>query len=105
MIFWQALSSAGTGMVAGDVLGATVAIGGTVLAPAGAAKYLMTNPAFVKWLSTPASQISKDVSAHVARLVAIGQAEPEIQEELRQYYKAIRSYMGYTEPVNEGTAQ
>ena len=105
MIFWQALSSAGTGMVAGDVLGATVAIGGTVLAPAGAAKYLMTNPAFVKWLSTPASQISKDVSAHVARLVAIGQAEPEIQEELRQYYKAIRSYTGYTEPVNEGTAQ
>ena len=81
MIFWQALSSAGTGMVAGDVLGATAAIGGTVLAPAGAAK-LMTNPAVIKWLSTPASQISKDVSAHVARLVAIGQAEPEIQEEL-----------------------
>ena len=104
MIFWQALSSAGTGMVAGDVLGATAAIGGTVLAPAGAAK-LMTNPAVIKWLSTPASQISKDVSAHVARLVAIGQAEPEIQEELRQYYKAIRSYTGYTEPVNEGTAQ
>ena len=104
MIFWQALSSAGTGMVAGDVLGATVAIGGTVLAPAGAAK-VMTNPTFIKWLSTPASQISKDVSAHVARLVAIGQAEPEIQEELRQYYKAIRSYTGYTDPVNEGTAQ
>jgi len=104
MIFWQALSSAGTGMVAGDVLGATMAIGGTVLAPAGAAK-VMTNPTFIKWLSTPASQISKDVSAHVARLVAIGQAEPEIQEELRQYYKAIRSYTGYTEPVNEGTAQ
>jgi tetratricopeptide (TPR) repeat protein len=104
MIFWQALSSAGTGMVAGNVLGATMAIGGTVLAPAFAAK-LMTNPAVIKWLSTPASQISKDVSAHVARLVAIGQAEPEIQEELRQYYKAIRSYTGYTEPVNEGTAQ
>ena len=104
MIFWQALSSAGTGLAAGDVLGAAAAIGGTVLAPAGAAK-LMTNPAVIKWLSTPASQISKDVSAHVARLVAIGQAEPEIQEELRQYYKAIRSYTGYTEPVNEGTAQ
>ena len=104
MIFWQALSSAGTGMVAGDVLGATLAIGGTVLAPAGAAK-LMTKPGFIKWLSTPASQISKDVSAHVARLVTLGQAEPEIQEELRQYYKAIRSYTGYTDPVNEGTAQ
>lgn len=91
-------------MVAGDVLGATAAIGGTVLAPAGAAK-LMTNPAVIKWLSTPASQISKDVSAHVARLVAIGQAEPEIQEELRQYYKAIRSYTGYSEPASEGTEQ
>tara|TARA_R110000744_G_scaffold1990_3_gene7813 strand:- start:1876 stop:4245 length:2370 start_codon:yes stop_codon:yes gene_type:complete len=104
MIFWQALSSAGAGLAAGNVLGASAAIFGTVLAPAGAAK-LMTNPAVIKWLSTPASQISKDVSAHVARLVAIGQAEPEIQEELRQYYKAIRSYTGYTEPVNEGTAQ
>ena len=65
----------------------------------------MTSPAVIKWLSTPASQIAKDVTAHVARLVAIGQAEPEIQEELRQYYKAIRSYTGYDEPVNEGTAQ
>ncbi len=104
MIFWQALTSAGTGLAAGDVLGATLAIGGTVIAPAFAAK-LMTNPAVVKWLATPASQISKDVSAHVARLVAIGQAEPEIQEELRQYYSAIRSYTGYNEPANEGTAQ
>ena len=104
MIFWQALSSAGAGLAAGDVVGAALAIGGTVLAPAGAAK-LMTNPAFIKWLSTPASQISQDVASHVARLVAIGQAEPEIQEELRQYYKAIRSYTGYNEPANEGTAQ
>jgi hypothetical protein len=95
MIFWQALSSAATGLAAGDVLGAAAAIGGTVLAPAFAAK-LMTNPAVIQWLSTPASQISKDVASHVARLVAIGQAQPEIQEEIRQYYKAIRSYTGYT---------
>ena len=104
MIFWQALTSAGTGMAAGDVLGATAAIGGTVLAPAGVAK-LMTNPAFIKWLATPATEISKDVAAHMGRLAALSEAEPEIQEELRQYYKAIRSYTGYTDPVNEGTAQ
>ena len=73
-------------------------------APAFAAK-LMTNPAVIKWLSTPASQISKDVASHVARLVAIGERQPEIQEEIRQYYKAIRSYTGYTEPENQGTAQ
>lgn len=104
IIFWQALTSAGTGMVAGDVLGATTAIAGTVLAPAGVAK-LMTNPAFIKWLATPATEISKDVAAHMGRLAALSEAEPEIQEELRQYYKAIRSYTGYTDPVNEGPAQ
>lgn len=96
MIFWQALTSAGTGMAAGDVLGATAAIGGTVLAPAGVAK-LMTNPAVIKWLATPATEISKDVAAHMGRLVALSAAEPEIQEELRQYYSAIRSLTGYSE--------
>jgi len=104
MVFWGSLTGAAEKVLTGQPGVAAAMVTGSVLAPIGAAK-LMTNPAFVKWLSTPASQISKDVSAHVARLVAIGQAEPEIQEELRQYYKAIRSYTGYTEPVNEGTAQ
>ena len=91
-------------MAAGDVLGATVAIGGTVLAPAGVAK-LMTNPAVIKWLATPATEISKDVAAHMGRLVALSATETEIQEELRQYYSAIRSLTGYSEPANEGTEQ
>jgi hypothetical protein len=104
MVFWGSLASASEKLLMGQPGVAAAIVTGSVLAPMGAAK-LMTNPAFIKWISTPASQISKDVSAHVARLVAIGQAEPEIQEELRQYYKAIRSYTGYTEPVNKGTAQ
>tara|TARA_R110002126_G_scaffold206136_1_gene353388 strand:+ start:1264 stop:3621 length:2358 start_codon:yes stop_codon:yes gene_type:complete len=104
MVFWGSLTGAAEKVLTGQPGVAAAMVTGSVLAPIGAAK-VMTNPAFIKWLSTPASQISKDVSAHVARLVAIGQAEPEIQEELRQYYKAIRSYTGYTEPVNEGTAQ
>jgi hypothetical protein len=65
----------------------------------------MTNPAFIKWLATPATEISKDVTAHMGRLAALSVSEPEIQEELRQYYSAIRSYTGYSEPANEGTAQ
>jgi len=104
MIFWGSLVEAGTSVVRGDIGQATAIVTGTIIAPTVAAK-LMTNPAVIQWLSTPASQISKDVASHVARLVAIGQEQPEIQEEIRQYYKAIRSYTGYTEPENQGTAQ
>ena len=104
MVFWGSLTGAAEKVLTGQPGVAAAIITGSVLAPIGAAK-LMTNPGFIKWLSTPASQISKDVASHVARLVAIGQAEPEIQEELRQYYKAIRSYTGYKEPANKGTAQ
>ena len=65
----------------------------------------MTNSAVVKWLSTPATEISKDVVGHMGRLAALAVSEPEIQEEIRQYYKAIRSYTGYNEENNQGTAK
>ena len=104
MIFWGSLVEAGSSVVRGDIGQAAAIVTGTIVAPTVAAK-LMTNSAVIQWLSTPASQISKDVASHVARLVAIGERQPEIQEEIRQYYKAIRSYTGYTEPENQGTAQ
>tara|TARA_R110000772_G_scaffold57933_2_gene131075 strand:+ start:45 stop:2432 length:2388 start_codon:yes stop_codon:yes gene_type:complete len=106
MVFWGSLAKAGEALIGGQVLEAASIVGGTIVTPIVAAK-LMTNPTFIRWLSTPAKELSNStqVASHVARLVAIGQAEPEIQEELRQYYKAIRSYTGYSEPVNKGTAQ
>lgn len=104
MVFWGSLTGAAEKVLTGQPGVAAAMVTGSVLAPIGAAK-LMTNPAFIKWLSTPATEISKDVAAHMGRLAALSAAEPEIQEELRQYYKAIRSYTGYTEPMNEGTAQ
>ena len=104
IIFWGSLAEAGERVITGESGVAVAIITGSVLAPAGAAK-LMTNPGFIKWLATPATEISKDVAAHMGRLAALSAAEPEIQEELRQYYSAIRSYTGYNEPANEGTAQ
>ena len=104
MVFWGSLAEAGGRVIAGEPGTAAAIVAGTILAPVGAAK-LMTNPGFIKWLATPATEISKDVAAHMGRLAALSEAEPEIQEELRQYYKAIRSYTGYTDPVNEGPAQ
>lgn len=104
MIFWGSLTGAGERVITGELGTAAVIVTGSVLAPVTAAK-LMTNPGFIKWLATPANEISKDVAAHMGRLAALSAAEPEIQEELRQYYSAIRSYTGYSEPANEGTAQ
>jgi len=104
MIFWGSLTGAGERVITGELGTAAAMVTGSVLAPVGAAK-LMTNPGFIKWLATPATEISKDVGAHMGRLAALSAAEPEIQEELRQYYSAIRSYTGYNEPANEGTAR
>ena len=104
MAFWGSLAEAGKKVVGGRTAAAAGIIVTSIGAPVFAAK-LMTSPGFIKWLATPANEISKDVAAHMGRLAALSAAEPEIQEELRQYYKAIRSYTGYTDPVNEGPAQ
>ena len=95
-IFWLALGEAGRNLMMGETLRAGSMVFGTILGPVGAAK-LMTNAGFVRWLATPASEISKSVGAHMGRLVALSEAEPEIAEEIRQYYKAIRVYTGHTD--------
>ncbi len=104
MVFWGSLVDAGRSVVTGNIGEAALLVTGTVVAPVVAAK-LMTNSAVVKWLSTPATEISKDVVGHMGRLAALAVSEPEIQEEIRQYYKAIRSYTGYNEENNQGTAK
>ena len=104
MVFWGSLVTAGERLIAGEIRSAATIVTGTILAPMAAAK-LMTNPGFIKWLATPATEISKDVAGHIGRLAALSVSEPEIQEELRQYFSAIRSYTGYDNPANEGTAQ
>lgn len=104
MVFWGSLVKAGESMLRGNMGEAATIVGGTIIAPTVAAK-LMTTPGFVKWLSTPANEIEKNISGHIGRLVALADAEPEIREEIRQYYKAIRSYTGYNEPAQQGTEQ
>jgi hypothetical protein len=54
MVFWGSLSTSWGARNSWRTRGAAAIVAGTILAPAGAAK-LMTNPAFIKWLSTPAS--------------------------------------------------
>jgi hypothetical protein len=104
MAFWGSLVEIGKKVVGGRIAAAGGILVTSIGAPVFAAK-VMTNPNFIKWLSTPADEISKDVTAHMGRLAALSVSEPEIQEELRQYYSAIRSYTGYNEPANEGTAK
>jgi hypothetical protein len=44
-------------------------------------------PCFYQMAGNTGYEISKDVAAHMGRLAALSEAEPEIQEELRQYLK------------------
>lgn len=103
-IMWFALADAAKSIYTGELLDAAVNVGATVVAPTLAARLLTFSP-FVKWLATPASEITKNVSAHMGRLVAIGVAEPEMQPEIRQYIEAIKLNTGYTEPKNQGPAK
>jgi hypothetical protein len=102
LLIWQTLGSASTGMVVGDVAGATSAVAGSLIAPWVAAK-LLTNPSFVKWLATPAKKIGElGMAAHLGRLSAIAIAEPMIQEEIAQFSQALRPAVGYS--GNQGAA-
>ena len=74
----------------------------TIVAPRIAAK-LITNPSFVKWLTTPVTSPT-GVSAHLGKLVAIGEAEPQIREEIEQYVQALRSIPSPTAKPSAGTA-
>jgi hypothetical protein len=96
MIAFSTINTLGAalgGLAGGDVEsaggGALATLAGSVIAPRYAAK-LITNPGFVKWLTTPVTSPGA-LSAHIGRLSALATAEPEIKEELDQYVAALRS--------------
>lgn len=74
----------------GDPHGAAYGLAAGILAPRVAAR-LITNPNFVRWLSSTAQATSTNSwPAQVGRLFAVGEANPEIRDEIGQYYDAIR---------------
>ena len=77
------------GFVGGDYSSTAGAVVTTILAPRAAAK-LITNPRFIKWLTTPITEPAK-YAPHITRLAAIAEAEPEIKQEIRQYLDALRN--------------
>jgi len=83
----------------GDPRGATYGLAAGILAPRVAAR-LITNPNFVRWLSTTAQQASTNAwPAQVGRLFAVGDANPEIRDEIAQYYDALRAAPESSPPV------
>lgn len=77
----NSLGVAGAGLLAGDFIGVGQ-LGGMALSTGGArmSAMLITSPSFVKWLAQPVKEGTKDWTAHLARLVVIGQANPEIKD-------------------------
>jgi hypothetical protein len=102
MMVLMGASSIGSGVVgglaSGDPMGAVQGVGvglvGSFLAPRAAAK-LITNPAFVEWLGTPITQAGKKTAIKttadwLARLTIVGEANPEIKEEINQFIKQMQ---------------
>lgn len=92
MIAWSTITTLGGALgygAGGDMQSAAGGIVTTIVAPRVAAK-LITSPAFVKWMTTPVTN-PNGISAHLGRLVAIGEAQPEIKDEIDQYIRALRS--------------
>lgn len=89
------------GLDAGDIAATGAgAFAGAVVAPRVAAK-LITSPAFVTWLSNMVQagpRSANNMKSALARLVTVGKVNPEIRNEIYQYYSAIRP-----EPVPEDT--
>lgn len=81
------------GYATGGPEGAVAGMAGSIILPNMAAR-LMTNPKFVSWLAkgvqiAPANY--NGMAGHLGRLVAIGEAEPAIQEEVNQFIDAFRT--------------
>jgi hypothetical protein len=83
-----ALGVAAGGDIESGGLGVASFVGGSIVAPRVAAR-LITSPSFVRWLTTPVTA-ANGLSAHLGRLAAIAKAEPEIREEIGQYFNALR---------------
>lgn len=84
------LGALASGVTTGDVKGGAVAgamLG--VLGPKAAAK-LITSPKFVDWLVSPVTS-RRALSAHMARLWGIAEAEPELREAIHGFALAMRN--------------
>jgi len=75
------------GLAAAGVAGTVI---GGVITPKAASK-LITSPAFVKWLSEgPTVKTGQEAGAHMGRLGAIYEANPEIRDELAAFMDTFR---------------
>lgn len=87
-----ALGGAGGAVVSGDLAGGAAGASSTivtaVLAPRLAAK-LLTSSAFVQWLSSPVTR-ANSISAHMSRLFAIAEADPELREAIAAFAETLR---------------
>jgi len=88
----------GGGGLGGGVEGmATAAAAGaaTFAGTFGAAKFLLANPTFAKWLATgmKIGGGQEALSAHLGRLSSVAAIEPQLKDAIDQYEAAVRSAM------------
>jgi hypothetical protein len=85
------LGAAGTAASGGDLKTGAMAAAAPLMGGAAAAK-LLTNQKFVKWLadSNTRQVNTKGWAGHVGRLVAIAHENPDIREEVHQFFAAMR---------------
>lgn len=69
-------------------MGGMAAAAGAAITPYATAK-LITNPSFIKWLAQPVRQGTVNMTKHMGRLIAIGEANPELKESLNEYINAM----------------
>ncbi len=108
--FYSTLMAGATGIGIGSGIGggaaAATAAGAAVseyVISNQVAKRLITNPRFVKWLSTPVKTVN-GVNAHINKLIALAGEESEISADVLEYIKALNYNMGgiSSEPEGEG---
>lgn len=93
LIIGTLVGTAGTQAFSGHPGEAAATVAGAVIAPRLAAN-LITNPRFVRWIAGVASAPSNPTggwAGQLARLAAIGEAEPSIRAEVHQFLDALRN--------------
>lgn len=90
----------GGGVTGGDpasaLVGGATALSGLVLTSRMAAK-LLESPRFIKWVTDTTKVVVNNpnaLPAQVGRLLAIGQAEPEMKDAIEAYYNQIKAATG-----------
>jgi hypothetical protein len=86
-ILISGIGGGGIALMQGDFQTAGT-IAAAVVTPKAAAK-LITSPSFIKWLSQPVKQGTVNMGAHIGRLVAIGETNPELKEAINEYVSAL----------------